>query len=126
MEYENVFVYGTLRRDYWNYGYYLKNSKFIEKGRTKHKYSLYADNNIAIILDSDSEYSHIIESKLYPKDMNIIVKEYLKDNIQYRSFIDFLSVSLNLDSCYVKDLKPFLELLGYDIDYEYSNYLFSK
>ncbi len=84
------------------------------------------ENNIAIILDSDSEYVPIIESKLYSKDINIIVKEYLKDNIQYRSFIDFLSVSLNLDSCYVKDLKPFLELLGYNIDYEYLNYLFSK
>lgn len=84
------------------------------------------ENNIAIILDSDSEYVPLIESKLYSKDINIIVKEYLKDNIRYRSFIDFLSVSLNLDSCYVRDLKPFLELLGYNIEHEYLNYLFSK
>lgn len=84
------------------------------------------ENNIAIILDSDSEYNQIIKSKLYSKDINVVVKEYLKDNIQYRSFIDFLNISLNLESCYVRDLKPFLELLGYSIEHEYLNYLFNK
>ncbi len=58
MEYENVFVYGTLRKDYWNHKYYLKNSKFVGKGRTKHKYALYADN-IPYVIENEN-ISHIV------------------------------------------------------------------
>ena len=37
-----VFVYGTLRKGYWNHRL-LENSKFLGEARTKEKYSLYAD-----------------------------------------------------------------------------------
>jgi gamma-glutamylcyclotransferase (GGCT)/AIG2-like uncharacterized protein YtfP len=58
MEYENVFVYGTLRKDYWNHEYYLKNSKFVGKGKTKEKYALYADM-IPYVIENEN-ISHII------------------------------------------------------------------
>jgi gamma-glutamylcyclotransferase (GGCT)/AIG2-like uncharacterized protein YtfP len=58
MQYENVFVYGTLRKNYWNPKYYLKNSKFIGNGRTKHKYALYADN-IPHVIENEN-ISHIV------------------------------------------------------------------
>jgi gamma-glutamylcyclotransferase (GGCT)/AIG2-like uncharacterized protein YtfP len=37
-----IFVYGTLRRGFWNH-HLLKDSEFIGEGITKEKYSLYAD-----------------------------------------------------------------------------------
>ena len=42
MEKIYVFVYGTLRKGYWNHSL-LENSKFLGKAITKEKYSLFAD-----------------------------------------------------------------------------------
>ncbi|MDQ7056677.1 MAG: gamma-glutamylcyclotransferase family protein [Persephonella sp.] len=38
-----VFVYGTLRKGFWNHSF-LGNSRFLGYGKTKEKYSLYADS----------------------------------------------------------------------------------
>ena len=36
---EYVFVYGSLRKGFWNHEAYLKDSKFIGRGKTKEKYA---------------------------------------------------------------------------------------
>ena len=53
-----VFVYGSLRKGFWNYESYLKNSKFIGKGRTKEKYAMYAD--IIPYVVENEKISHIV------------------------------------------------------------------
>ncbi|NPA62821.1 MAG: gamma-glutamylcyclotransferase [Methanococci archaeon] len=55
---EYVFVYGSLRKGFWNHEPYLKNSKFIGKGRTKEKYAMYAD--IIPYVVENEKISHIV------------------------------------------------------------------
>jgi gamma-glutamylcyclotransferase (GGCT)/AIG2-like uncharacterized protein YtfP len=55
---EYVFVYGTLRKDFWNHESYLKNSKFVGNGKTKHKYAMYA--SIIPYVVENEKISHII------------------------------------------------------------------
>ena len=55
---EYVFVYGSLRKGFWNHEAYLKNSKFIGKGKTKEKYAMYAD--IIPYVVENEKISHIV------------------------------------------------------------------
>lgn len=49
---EYVFVYGSLRKGFWNHEPYLKNSKFIGKGKTKEKYAMYV-NIIPYVVENE-------------------------------------------------------------------------
>ncbi|WP_423792692.1 gamma-glutamylcyclotransferase family protein [Methanocaldococcus indicus] len=53
-----IFVYGTLRSECWNNKKYLKNSKFVGKGKTKEKYAMYADLIPYVV--EDEKISHIV------------------------------------------------------------------
>ncbi|EHP85983.1 gamma-glutamylcyclotransferase family protein [Methanotorris formicicus] len=55
---EYLFVYGSLRKGFWNHEAYLKNSKFVGNGKTKHKYAMYA--SIIPYVVEDEKISHII------------------------------------------------------------------
>jgi gamma-glutamylcyclotransferase (GGCT)/AIG2-like uncharacterized protein YtfP len=55
---EYVFVYGSLRKGFWNHEPYLKDSKFIGMGITKEKYAMYA--NIIPYVVENEKISHIV------------------------------------------------------------------
>ena len=62
-----VFVYGTLRKGYWNHRL-LENSKFIGEAITKEKYSLYA-NGIPYVVKTPKTQ---IKGEVYEVDIETL------------------------------------------------------
>ena len=83
-------------------------------------------NDIAIILETKSGLMSIIKSRLYEKKIDIKTKEFLHEHLQTRTFIDLLQTALYLEGTTVKEVKPFLEVLGVKIPYNYNSYLLSN
>ena len=84
------------------------------------------ESDVAIILDTKSSVLNLIKSKLYEKNIDIHIKDYLNDNLLTRTVIDLLQTALYLDEVTVKEIKPFLEYFNIDIAYSYNNYLLKK
>jgi gamma-glutamylcyclotransferase (GGCT)/AIG2-like uncharacterized protein YtfP len=68
---EYMFVYGSLRKKFWNHRTYLKNSNFIGNGETKEKYSMYA-YIIPYVVETEKT-SHIL-GEVYEVDEETLKK----------------------------------------------------
>ncbi len=78
---EYIFVYGSLRKGFWNHKHYLKNSKFIGKGKTKEKYAMYAD--IIPYVVENEKISHIV-GEVYEVDKKTLERiDYLEGHPNY-------------------------------------------
>ncbi len=79
-------------------------------------------NDVAIILNTNSEILPIIKSKLDNKEIDLNIKSYLYENIIIRDFINLIELSYNTDDLKIKDVAFFLNLLNIEINNKYYNY----
>lgn len=83
-------------------------------------------NDIAIVLHTKSSYLPLIKSQLTNEGIPMNIAENLKDHFLTRSFLGIINIGLNLSNITIKDIKPFIELLSFDISLKYNNYLLDE
>lgn len=84
------------------------------------------ENDVAIILNTRSNYLPLLKSRLLNKDIKTNVNEYLTDHFITRTFLGLIETSINIDSVLVREISPFLSILNIKIDPIFNNFLFSK
>ena len=84
------------------------------------------ENDVAIVLNTQDPIHSVIKSQLYEKNVNIQIKDCLDENLNVRTYMNFISTALHIDEATVKELMPFLELFNVRVDYKYNNFILSR
>ena len=84
------------------------------------------ENDVAIVLNTRDPIHSVIKSQLYGKNVNVQIKDCLDENLNVRTYLNFISTALHVDEATVKELMPFLELFNVSVDYKYNNFILSR
>jgi len=79
-------------------------------------------DDIAIVINPESSYLPLIESRLANKGIPMNIRGELKNHFLTRSFLDMVVMGLNIDNLTVREIAPFANLLSAYMDPRYSNY----
>jgi len=79
-------------------------------------------DDIAIVIDPESSYLPLIESRLANKGIPLNIRGELRNHFLIRSFLGLVEMGLNIDSLTVREIAPFANLLSLYMDPRYSNY----
>ena len=84
------------------------------------------ENEIAIVLNPDSEYLEIIKSRLNELGIKIQVRKYLIEEVTARSVLSLMELSMRCDDLQVKELEGVTGLLDFEIDSKFNQYNFKN
>ena len=84
------------------------------------------ENEVAIVLNPDSEYLEIIKSRLKESGIKIQVKNYLSEDITTRNILSILEFALRVDDISVKELSALTGYLDFEIKNKYNQYNFQS
>ena len=84
------------------------------------------ENEVAIVLNPDSEYLEIIKSRLKESGIKIQVKNYLSEDITTRNLLSILEFALRVDDLSVKELSALTGYLDFEIKNKYNQYNFQS
>jgi hypothetical protein len=79
-------------------------------------------NDIAVIVPKNSNYSFLAKSKLINKGINIRSGYFLKNHINVRIFLGIIDISLNITNKMLKEASPYIDLFNIEIDSKFNNY----
>lgn len=83
------------------------------------------ENEVAIVLNADSEYLDVIKSRLMEKGVNLQIKSYLSNYLKALDILAFMEASLSADDLRVKDAAVIESLFKEKVDSVYNQYSFS-
>jgi len=84
------------------------------------------ENEVAIVLNPDSEYLQIIKSRLKENGIKIQLKNYLSEDITTRNILSILELALRLDDLTVKEISALTGYLNFEIENKYIQYNFQS
>jgi len=79
-------------------------------------------NNTAIVLEPDSDYNILLQTRLKEEGIDILIKNSYSDNAVVRFMISFIENSFESDLLKAKDLKEAGKLFGFEIDSRMDDY----
>jgi PD-(D/E)XK nuclease superfamily len=81
-------------------------------------------DDIAIVLNTESEYLDIIKSRLKENGVRLQIKTYLSEDIYVRDIISFVDSSFRVTDLKIEDLSGFERLFKADIEKRFNQFYF--
>lgn len=81
-------------------------------------------NNIAIVLDIESEFLPLIKARLSNKKIDINEKIFLYQEFNTRLFFSILDICFSLNNIYTKEVLPLANLFSINVDSSFENTFF--
>lgn len=80
------------------------------------------ESEIAIVLNTESDYLDQLKSGLNEKGINLQIKKYLSEDNNLRNILSFIEISFRADELKIKDLSVYEGLLKFFTDRKFYNY----
>ncbi len=85
------------------------------------------ENEVAIVLNPDSEYLNVIKARLRENNISLNLKEFLSSDIRTRNILSLISLSFEISDLKVSDVILLESILdSVKIDRKYSNYFLRR